>query len=241
MVISAFGQTDAGRVKRVNQDSFLCEFKNDSGAFAVADGVGGLECGEVASSTAIGIIRDWWKSLVIKSGDHERFFIDALSGLFFQINVKLCEYNERNNIRSATTLSLLVIYKNNYCLAHCGDSRIYSGANSKSSIDLLQLTQDHSKTVWDDYNGEKVQRTVLTDGVGYKRSVRCDCSFAKLDGGRYFLICSDGVYKKVGLSEIESTVNENIQSPQGVCRELIGKAKNYGETDNITAVAVSII
>lgn len=233
------GITDTGRVKQVNQDSLFYTVSDDgkSGIFAVADGVGGLEFGEVASSGATEHIEKWWQSFNTSdfAADSKKI-ADSLSELVFAVNSDIYAFNEANQTKSATTLSLLLLYGNSYCIVHVGDSRIYACVREEKKI--YQLTKDHSRDIVVERDGRKMIRSALTDGIGYKQSIKCDLSFGQLNSSvSGFLVCSDGVYKKQNVKRIEDIL---FADETNACSNLILGAKQAGESDNITAAYVSI-
>ena len=227
MEMAAFGITDAGRIKKINQDAIFYECRpNGCGIFAVADGVGGLERGEVASAMATASVRDWWQ----KQGNpiRQEEAIDQLSRLTFETNQAILAFGQRESIRCATTLTLMYIGQGSYTVAHAGDSRAYL---YEGRI-LRQLTTDHAKEV--------EQRNLLTNGVGYQRKFRCDCPCGPVQRGQLFLLCSDGIYKRNDVAALEQMMATHENNLQQLCNVLVESAKQKGESDNITAIAVQI-
>lgn len=236
MKITGFGISDIGRVKQVNQDSLFYDISQnpDAGIFAVADGVGGLQFGEVASATATENIKMWWQEFLLSGiGLDSEKTVDSLSALIFKINGEIYSFNEANQTKSATTLSLIIIYGNSYYIAHVGDSRVYAFVGTESR--LYQLTTDHSRDIVKEHNGRKYIQSALTDGLGHKKSIKCDLSFGPLnDSVSAFLVCSDGVYKKQNEQVLAQIISAGTDEKQ-ICEKLIDGAKQAGESDNITA------
>ncbi len=245
MIISCNGLTTAGRVKSVNQDAFYFAVTRDknSGVFVVADGVGGLDFGEIASSSAIKETEKWWSGFLNKKSiATTEETVDELSNLAFRINSEIQKINAEKETKSATTFSLLLIIENNYFIVHIGDSRIYAVDKSDNeTLNLSQLTRDHSKLVQREVDGRHIVQNMLTDGLGYKKSINCDCSFGVLNnkiGG--FILCSDGVFKRQSKDVIAKIISENGCNPEGVCKALAENAMSLGESDNITAMLVNV-
>ena len=227
MGIAAFGLTDAGRNKRINQDALFYDFQpNGCGIFAVADGVGGLERGEAASAMAAAAVRSWW----LKQGGpiSQDDAIDQLSRLMFAANQEILAFGQREGFRCATTLTLLYIGQGFFIIAHAGDSRTYLYEGNA----LRLLTTDHAKVV--------DQRNLLTNGVGYQSKFRCDCPCGPIQHGQLFLLCSDGVYKRNDHAALEQMMASHGHDLPALCSVLTESAKQKGETDNITAIAVRI-
>lgn len=242
MIVNFYGISDIGRVKQLNQDALYYNVTPDgsAGVFAVADGVGGLKFGEVASSKAAQYIEEWWKNFLICGlGGDSRKTTDNLSELVFGINNEVCFFNEQNQTQSATTLSLLVIYGGLYYFAHVGDSRIY--AYSASERKVYQITNDHSKDIIKERNGRQYVQSALTDGLGHKKSIKCDICYGALNNAvNGFMVCSDGVYKRQSDIRIAEIISASGDA-KAVCENLIFGAKQAGESDNITAAYVNII
>lgn len=244
MIVSWNGITNAGRVKEINQDSLYYNITPDrnAGVFVVADGVGGLEAGEVASQTAVAEVEAWWREFAVKgNAENTEATINALSGLVFIINQKIQNINLNTDKKSATTFSLLLICKNRYYIAHVGDSRIYAiDKRNADSVKLLYATRDHSKAVLREVNGKKFVQNMLTDGLGYRKSINCDCSYGFInEETRSFLLCSDGVFKRQNEDVITAIIKANNFEPAKVCEDLINNAMRLGESDNITAILVN--
>lgn len=234
MKLFGYGISDVGRVKQVNQDSLFCAVSDDgkNGIFAVADGVGGLKFGEVASAKATEHIKKWWQKFSMSGfAQTNEEIADSLSELIFAVNNDIYAFNAENQTKSATTLSLLLLHGEYYCIAHVGDSRVYACVRSKKKI--YQLTTDHSKDIVVEHNGRKMIKSALTDGIGYKKSIRCDLYFGCLNYAvSGFLVCSDGVYKRQNEQQIADIL---FADEPNACNNLILGAKQAGESDNITA------
>lgn len=233
------GITDVGRVKPVNQDSlfYAVSYDGKSGVFAVADGVGGLKFGEVASAKATEHVARWWQQFD-NGGFDKRIekIADSLSQLIYDINRDIYAFNKANNTQSATTLSLVVLYDQNYCIAHVGDSRVYACVRDEKKI--YQITTDHSKDIIREKDGRKYVQSALTDGLGHKKGIKFDLSFGPLNSAvNGFFVCSDGVYKRQNEQQIANIL---FGDETNACANLIMGAKQAGESDNITAALVRI-
>ncbi len=241
MRINGYGITDAGRVKTVNQDSMFYAVTPDgqTGIFVAADGVGGLANGEVASSIAAQTISEWWDGFAksVQLAADPDYIIENLADTVYAINGKIQEFNSRNQQSSATTLSLLLLHRGMYYIAQVGDSRVYYVTAHNGAFIANQITVDQSKDVIKEQNGKQVVRSMLTEGLGYRRGLKCDFTYGVLDPGtNAFMVCSDGVYKKQSPEQISATVAFNFNDPEAVCVRLIANAIQAGESDNITAL-----
>jgi len=240
LIIQAAGVTDLGSVKKVNQDSFLYKVADigDSyvGIFAVADGVGGLDSGEVASAIAISNINNWWEQDFKNNIDKPNNIINSLILAFKRSNEEILQYSSQNRLRAATTLSVLLIYKNSYYIIHTGDSRIY-----KISSKIQCLTKDHSCYVNRLVNGATYRKSVLTACLGAKEDLKYFCTSGKISKNNIFMVCSDGVYKTISDKDILKLIKKNKGDLKFSCESLINEAKTRGERDNITLIVCRIV
>lgn len=225
--------SDKGQVKEKNEDAFVCSVRKtgkfDSGVFAVADGVGGLYGGEIASSIAAEKIERWWDEnfTIIK----ENIF-PIISELFHQINKDICLLSKK----SATTLSVLLIKEHRFYIVHIGDSRIY-----RFDKRLEMLTIDHSIMMNKRVDGKTVRKTFLTECLGNKMQINCFKAEGIIKEDDIFLLCSDGICKRVHDKLIQKIVKKNRRNMDKVCKGLLDEALKKGETDNITVIAVKIL
>lgn len=238
--INAKGITDVGIRNPINQDRFVYRVvdtgDSQAGIFAVADGVGGLDKGEIASAIAISNVNKWWNEEFQQYFNHKEELIKSLINSFKKINRDIIYYSKENNIKSGTTLSVLLIHKDMYYIVHIGDSRIY-----KFTRKCERLTIDHS-CVMDKVIGEKiVKKSLLTECLGVRQNINYFTSLGDIGKGDIFFLCSDGIYKTIEDKEIQRILKRNDKDLETGCEALINIAKERGETDNITAIAVKIV
>lgn len=238
--IQAAGLTDVGSVKLVNQDSFLYKIADTGeyyvGIFAVADGVGGLDSGEIASTLAISNLNTWWEKDFKNNIDKPHNIINSLILTFKRSNDEIIYYSLLKNIKAATTLSVLLIYKNRYYIIHTGDSRIY-----KISSKIQCLTKDHSCYVERFKNGISYRKSILTACLGAKEELDYYCTSGEIRKNDMFILCSDGVYKTINDRDIFKHIKKNKEDLKLSCKSLINEAKLRGERDNITLIVCRIV
>lgn len=239
MYINWYGLSDSGTVKDVNQDTILCDLhrteNGDIGLFAVADGVGGLEHGEIASAVAINTLREWWDN-ALSHCSPEDILSHTLVNNIHQINMEMSKYC----YKMATTLSSLLILHDRYLILHIGDSRIYHYRKGLTDS-FSQITPDHSSLVINkDLYGRTVQKSVLTDCLGKMSKGGYYAASDEIMPKDTFVLCSDGVYKTQSDKEIKLCIAQKKKNPAELCRALINGAKQNHETDNISAISVSI-
>ena len=226
--------TDTGKKRRRNEDDYVVE----PPLFAVADGMGGAQAGELASSLAAGALRDDQQ----ESGSGERRVVELIQ-----------EANRRVYQRSAedaavsgmgTTMTVALVEDGSVIFGHVGDSRAYLIRDSK----LEQLTEDHSLVAELVRSGQlspeeaviHPQRSVITRALGSDPDVDVDTFSIPAQEGDVFMICSDGLTSMVDDDLILETVEKNHSDLRRAAKALIGAANKRGGEDNITVVFFEI-
>jgi protein phosphatase len=222
-----------GRVRTTNEDRFLT--RPDLGLWAVADGMGGHEAGEVASATVAAELDSVGRA--VSASD----LLARLEDRIIRANAALRALSAERGAMIGTTLAALIVYGPHYACVWCGDSRIYQLRDAR----LRQLTRDHSE-VQDLVDGGLMtaeqaraspRRNVLTRAIGVSPQPELDLVQDTLQAGDRFLLCSDGLYDPVGEADLTRLLAAH--EPQEACDRLIGLALDRGATDNVTAVVLS--
>ncbi len=233
--------THVGMVREQNEDSLLVLEKllPEFNVFAVADGMGGHNAGEVASKMAIREIEDFFK-------DHQRdrdFIIsrEYIGQLINHINMKIYERaNSEPHLKGmGTTLTLIIHFKRTIHIAHIGDSRAYRINNQE----IQQLTEDHSLVAGLIKEGKITkeeaqvhpQKNVITRALGTDIEIQADVYRYKISDGETIMICSDGLTNSLTEAEIKNIVNRN-DSLQKAADDLVQQANISGGRDNITVI-----
>ena len=233
-IVQSFGSTDTGRKRRRNEDAFVCE----PPLFAVADGMGGAQAGEVASGLAAAALREGGGD-----GAGER----RVAQLIQEANRRV---HERATTDAAATgmgttvTAALVEPDGRVAFGHVGDSRAYLLREGR----LDQLTDDHSLVAELVRRGElspaeaevHPQRSVITRALGTDPDVDVDTFSVEARPGDVFLICSDGLSSYVDGGEIERIMFQFRSDLQAGARSLIDAANRGGGEDNITAVLFAV-
>lgn len=243
--------TDIGINKEVNQDAAIVKYAKSSKGnilFAVVcDGMGGLEQGEIASSTVICRLSDWFEKTFPSILFNDFSFTklkDSLRKEINQLNSMIQNHGKKFHIQLGTTLAMLLIIDDIYYICNIGDSRIY---HIKEKI--TQLTHDQTYVQNEIDMGRMTQeealvspkKNVLLQCIGVGETVP-DFYVGEYEKGSVFLLCSDG-FRHV-LSE-EEMINEfkpeNLGDKQDLEQRLIKLTeivKNRKEEDNITSILV---
>ena len=223
-----YGATDIGLVRSSNQDNFYID-SNVKWA-VVADGMGGHNGGETASSMAVEEIK---KSMSQGVGLKE-----SIANANTVVYKKAVE--TPGLLGMGTTVVLCEILGSRANIAHVGDSRAYIYSNG----DLKQITKDHSivqqlidsGTITEEQAKYHPQRNLITRAVGTEKNILVDYDTHEISKGDYILICSDGLSSYVEESKI-SEIMANTKTSE-IVPKLIDEANQNGGRDNITVVII---
>ncbi len=221
--------SDPGKRRRRNEDAYVLE----PPLFAVADGMGGAQAGEIAAKIAASVLRE-------SSGEQ------AVVELIKEANRRVYEAAAEDAARSGmgTTITAAVVENDAVQIGHVGDSRAYRIRGGE----LEQVTEDHS-LVAELVRGGKLspeeaevhpQRSVITRTVGTDPDVDVDTFSVDARPGDVFLLCSDGLTTMVDDGSILAIVQKNRTSLDKAARALVDAANKGGGEDNITIVLFEI-
>ena len=235
MTVTQLGYgTDTGKKRRRNEDDYVVE----PPLFAIADGMGGAQAGELASSLAAGAIREDEGA----EGSGER----RVTELIQEANRRVYQRSSQDAAASGmgTTMTVALVSNGNVVFGHVGDSRAYLIRNGK----LEQLTEDHSLVAELVRSGKlspeeaetHPQRSVITRALGTDPDVDVDTFSIETVPGDLFMLCSDGLTSMVEDDVILQTVEKNRDNLQAAAKALIRAANKGGGEDNITVVFFEI-
>jgi PPM family protein phosphatase len=227
--------TDTGRRRRHNEDAYVCE----PPLFAVADGMGGAQAGELASGLAAAALRDDTSQ---REGDGEQ----RVDELIQAANRRVYERQSEDAAASGmgTTMTVALVEDGRVAIGHVGDSRAYLIRNRR----LEQLTEDHSlvaelvrsgKLSPEEAEGHP-QRSVITRVLGTDPDVDVDTFSVETRPGDLFLLCSDGLSSMVDDETILNEVERNRDDLRAAAKALVRAANKGGGEDNITVVFFEI-
>ena len=221
------------------------------GLYAVADGIGGCEGGEIASNLALRVLAESIvKSLLLPRlrpemhSLNKEFVLQALTegvdvannGIYIQAQTK------GNNM--GTTLAVVLIINATAYIANVGDSRIYLLEGEQ----LRQVTTDHSLVASLVAAGEITpeeiythpRRNIITRCLGMQPEIEVDIFVEELKSADSLLVCSDGLWEMVRDDEIKDVVLR-AQNPQAVCEQLIELANQNGGVDNVSMIVAKVV
>ena len=222
-----------------NEDSYL--ELGQRGVFAVADGVGGAQAGDVASQMAMEILGEAFVNFR-DGGDAEEMMklaIDRANSAIFQMSHDLPQLSTM-----ATTLVALHISGNIATIGHVGDSRMYRlDANGS----LFRETQDHSIVEEEVRAGRMTaeqaanhpSRNVISRALGAEPTVEIDMKTIMFEPETAFLLCSDGITRHINDFEIRELLTLD-SGPADICERMKRICYERGAEDNLTAVVVKI-
>ncbi len=231
-----------GKIRSINQDNFICEgryladgkedirfplYGNVTSAspvlFGIFDGMGGEECGEIASFIAA---KTAASQTLTKNG------VSDMSLFCKNANAAICDYTEKNRLSSmGTTAAMLLFNKKDIILCNIGDSKIirFSGAEAQ------QISKDHVAV------SAFGTKPPLSQNLGIpedEMTIEPYISKGAYKPGDKYLICSDGLTDMVFPEDIRNIVNSyNIND---ACKELLKNALQNGGKDNVTIMLFEI-
>jgi serine/threonine protein phosphatase PrpC len=227
-------KTDPGRKRRGNEDAFVCR----PPLFAIADGMGGAQAGEVASALAVEPLNE---SRVDAGGERK------LAELVQEANRRVHDRASTDAATSGmgTTITVALVEPDGHiAFGHVGDSRAYRLRGDA----LEQVTNDHSLVAELVRRGElspeeaevHPQRSVITRALGTDPDIDVDTFTVDAQAGDVYLICSDGLSDMVDRGELESIMREHRANLDDTAKALVQAANRAGGEDNITAVLFEI-
>jgi PPM family protein phosphatase len=232
--------TDVGRVRKLNEDAILAA----PPIFAVADGMGGHDAGEVASALAV-------SRLEALAAPHPSgpLTIDAVAHELHTINdlLRAAAVGPGGPHMGTTVVGLAIVDDGgvpSWLVFNVGDSRAYRYAGDH----ITQLSRDHSHVqdlvdrgeLEPDDARSHPHRNVVTRALGADATVEPDFWVRPVRGGDRFLLCSDGLSGELDDAAIGAIVAAE-QSPDAVAAALVAAALDHGGRDNVTVLVLDVV
>lgn len=228
------GVTNVGNVRKINEDAILD--LPQRGLWVVADGMGGHQAGDVASSSIVNALAN------VADNDSPARFVDHVEDQIMRVNYELYTLSKQggsNGVIGSTVTALVALP--GYCVCiWAGDSRAYR----LRDYNLEQMTLDHSeveeliaegsldRSEADGYPGENV----ITRAVGGEEGIILEMSLVPMKHKDRYLLCSDGLYKDVKEDEIGEMMAEGNTAE--VSQNLISCALSRRCSDNVSVITV---
>ncbi len=228
--------TDTGRRRMQNEDAFVC----DPPLYAVADGMGGAQAGEIASRLA---------ATALEERAHDLLGEEAVADLIREANDRIFRHAlaDPTVAGMGTTVTALLVDEEagTVAVGHVGDSRAYLLRDGA----LEQLTADHSLVAELVRSGrltpeeaeQHPHRSVITRALGTEPDVEVDTFSIAAAAGDLYLVCSDGLTSMIGDDQIIAVVDEAERDPDGIAEGLVRAANRAGGEDNVTVVVFEIV
>lgn len=237
--------TDPGRVRAQNEDTFVAEPM----VFAVADGMGGHQAGEVASALAASILRERLGNGAVNETAASAALNEANDAIYGAARA-----NSAHTGMGTTVTALAIMHaeaggtngddEERLVLLNVGDSRTYRYRLGR----LQRVTVDHSYVqelvatghISDEEARTHPRRNIVTRALGIEPTVRSDVWSLPIVRGDRFVLCSDGLVDEVPDHEIADLVG-TVEDPQSLAEQLVDMANRHGGRDNITVVVVDVL
>ena len=226
--------TNAGVVRALNEDSVLS--LPEKQFWAVADGMGGYEAGNIASNMVVTSLQE------LDTSDSLNRWANNIEDRLLDVNHRILEYADimlDGRTLGSTVVSLAIKGRVGICL-WAGDSRLYRLRNRR----LIQLSRDHSQVQEQIQQGyitaeqaeNHPESNVITRAVGAHNILYVDINVFSVQLGDVFMLCSDGLYNMVADQTLTETLI-NLPIEQAV-ESLIQQAVDGGGDDNISVILV---
>ena len=243
--------TDTGKVREHNEDAI--GYDVDLGLFVLADGMGGYNAGEVASTLAVRTTVDMIQETLVSE---RRGDIEEQTGLMEQSivlrdavrrankRIHLTARNKPDCSGMGTTVVSCLFYDNMVSVVHVGDSRLYRVRENR----FEQLTQDHSlvqelieRGVSQQEAARVLRRNYVTRALGVEPEIEVAISEIDARPGDIFVLCSDGLSDMVEDDDIHLTISTFHTDLSMIGRQLIQLTNDNGGRDNVSVLVVRVL
>lgn len=223
-----------GCVREENQDAFIA--RADIGLWAVADGVGGLTDGQLASATLVEALATIGRPATAAD------LLAQFEERTWQANRALRSYAAEKEVSLGTTVVALLVFGEAYACVWAGDSRLYlvrNGAISRISEDHTEVaallkrglvTPEEART-WP-------RRNIITRAIGVADELELDIAQGKAEDGDVFVLCSDGLNTHLADTEILALLAG--RTPRAACDALVAATLSRGASDNVSVIVVGL-
>lgn len=242
-MIKAYARTDVGKARDLNEDSYYIttdQFQTLQ-LFILADGMGGCNAGDLASSLALMSAKSYIENNFENTPKDKENICKLIKSSMEYANMVVHEKSlENKNLDGmGTTLEVCLIYNNRAYIGHVGDSRIYRIRNDF----IRKLTQDHSYvqklvqegTITKEEAEHHAKKNILMKALGCNAYVEPDVMVKGFQKGDILIICSDGLTNMVNINDIYNIVKDNFEL---ATKELVDLANQNGGIDNITIITI---
>ena len=244
-MITAYAKSDKGKVREINQDYYYISTSLDEvQLYILADGMGGYNGGEIASSLAVETAKKYVENNFKEIEKDRDSIIQLLGSSIEYANMVVYEKSKENPELQGmgTTLEICLVYNNKVYIGHVGDSRIYRIRKQF----IRKLTQDHSYvqklvkegTISKEQAEHHPQKNMLMKALGCNAFVEPDVMVKGFLKDDILIICSDGLSNLVDQQTMYEMASKNMEQ---ATKDLVKLANERGGYDNITVVIVKNI
>lgn len=238
-MISIFGITDRGMLRRENQDACAYQLVDETNAWGVVcDGMGGARAGDIASRIGVEVFREHMEQYFdSKEGDVSAG--EKLMSAVDEGNEAILFVANRNKdyFGMGTTLVGTILQGKKVVFINIGDSRAYH----ISEVEIHRVTRDHSivevlverGNITPEEARQHPQKNLITRALGTSKTAEADLYELEVQSGDWLLLCSDGLINEMSDDEIAEEVR-NAFSPEEACRNLLETVLERGAPDNVT-------
>src|SRR5664279_4251597 len=227
--------THAGKVRERNEDS--CLARTDIGLWAVADGMGGHEAGDLASRIVVAALD------AIEQPEAALDLLEQCETQIARANQQIVDLSRaRNGAIIGTTVAVLLVRDNHYACVWAGDSRVYlirGGAIKQVSRDHTEVEELVAAGTLSRADADSWPNNVITRAIGAAEQLELEIVTGAADPGDIFVICSDGLTKHLGDDEILQFAAD--RNARAACEAMLGLALERGGFDNVTVVVVRLV
>ncbi len=237
-----------GRVRKNNEDyckgNVISTKSGDIGIFAVADGMGGHNKGEIASELAVeNIVKFLENNLVQNERVKINYIDDILKQAYNNVNSIIYKRSKEEKECSGmgTTLTVVITYKDEAYIANVGDSRCYILQDGKFN----KITKDHSlveefiaqHAITEEEAKTHPRRNVITRALGTEQMIIVDIYKKDINKGDKILLATDGLTSFVDKEDIEEIVSSD-EKIEDITEKLINKANEIAGKDNVSVILI---
>jgi len=231
---NSYALSDVGCVRQVNEDSIVNI--PEKYLWAVADGMGGHQVGDVASRKIAELLQS------VQPCENLSDYIDAVENALLEANQQLIEFAHlmfENQTMGSTAICLVIKQHVGVCL-WVGDSRLYRYRNRQ----LQQLTRDHSQVeemlqmglITEEEAERHPHKNVITRAVGVEPQLFVDINVFSTQIGDTFLLCSDGLYNSVSRNNVEYMLSH--RNAEACVLDLMKTSLDNGAEDNVSLIVI---
>jgi serine/threonine protein phosphatase PrpC len=233
------GLTDIGKIRQMNEDSFIVHHFENGRAFAVvADGMGGHRAGDIASTMAIDVV---YERLLAKLSEVHTDVRECLYEAVESANDRIYDYSLKHStmIGMGTTIVVAVVVEEQLYVAHVGDSRLYLIRDGQ----IVSVTSDHSHVqnlvnqgiITAEEARFHPKRNIILRALGTDSFVEIEVNQYPWYPGDCALLCSDGLSNMLSDTRLLEIVTQTLPAEE-LLQQLVTEANDAGGDDNITAV-----